>query len=389
MFLVDGPYVSDFFKKTVRDHKIPVVGTPIVKSLNLYDGTNIISEDKAVELVKQKKTTPIYCVSENSISWITDRLTFTELPQKIEIFKDKLRFRRLIKTLFPEFYFREIRAEELKDLDLKDLPLPFIIKPSVGFMSIGVYKISDYSQYKKAVKSIEKEIASARALYPRVVLDTNKFIIEQYIHGDEFAVDAYYDSLGEVRILNIFHHIFSSQDDVKDRLYVSSKRIIEENIESFSLLLKRIGQLANLKTFPVHIEIRKDSKGGIIPLEVNPMRFGGWCTTADMTFVSYGFNPYLYYYYQKSPEWGKILRDKDKKIYALIVLDNSTGIPGEKIKSFDYRKLMSKFEKPLELRKIDYKKYPLFAILFTETREENFRELKEILTSDLHEFIYT
>ena len=43
MFFVDKPYISDFFKKTVRDHALPVVDTPISRELDLYQGTNIIS----------------------------------------------------------------------------------------------------------------------------------------------------------------------------------------------------------------------------------------------------------------------------------------------------------------------------------------------------------
>ncbi len=37
--------------------------------------------------------------------------------------------------------------------------------------------------------------------------------------------------------------------------------------------------------------------------------------------------------------------------------------------------------------KIDYKKYPVFGFLFTETRDDNFSELINILNSDLKEFI--
>ena len=39
MFFVDKPYVSDFFKKTVRDNKIPIVGTEAARQLEFYDNT--------------------------------------------------------------------------------------------------------------------------------------------------------------------------------------------------------------------------------------------------------------------------------------------------------------------------------------------------------------
>ncbi len=36
MFFADKPYVSDFFKQTVRDNNIPVVHTEIAEKLGLY-----------------------------------------------------------------------------------------------------------------------------------------------------------------------------------------------------------------------------------------------------------------------------------------------------------------------------------------------------------------
>jgi len=105
--------------------------------------------------------------------------------------------------------------------------------------------------------------------------------------------------------------------------------------------------------------------------------------------LAYGFNPYLYYYLQKKPNWSEVLKGKEGKFFSIIVLDNSTGIDVDKITSFNYEKLLSNFEKPIELRKIDYNKYSVFGFLFTETREDNFIELKNILVSDLNEFIST
>jgi len=117
------------------------------------------------------------------------------------------------------------------------------------------------------------------------------------------------------------------------------------------------------------------------------MRFGGWCTTADIAFLAYGFNPYLFYYLQKRPNWTELLKGKEGKLYSIIVLDNSTGVEANKIKSFDYKKCIASFDKPLELREIDYKEYPVFGFIFTETKENNFVELENILNSDLNEFI--
>ncbi len=389
MFFVDKPYISEFFKKTVRDNAIPVVGTDIAKKSDLYSGTKVVSEDKAIEMVRELDNLAIYTISENSIVWISKHIVFGDLLKKIELFKDKLKFRELTKSIFPNFQFREVRAEDLKKIRFNEIPLPFIIKPTVGFFSMGVYKISSYEEWIDTIDSIIAEINQVKKLYPGEVLDASSFIIEQCINGEEFAVDAYYNSAGKPVILNIFKHAFSSDTDVSDRVYISSKEIIESNLEEFTDFAGKIGKLAGVKTFPVHIELRRDNDGTLLPIEVNPMRFGGWCTTADITFLAYGFNPYIYYYSQKEPNWSEILKEKEGKLFSIVVLDNSTGIDADKITSFDYEKLLSNFEKPIEIRKIDYKKYPVFGFLFTETREDNFLELKNILDSDLSEFIST
>jgi len=389
MFFVDKPYVSEFFKMTVRDNAIPVVGTDIAKKLGLYGGTKVISEDRAIEMARESDNSAIYTTSENSIGWISKHLAFSNLPEKIELFKDKLKFRELTKSIFPNFYFKSVRVEDLKKIQFSELPIPFIIKPAVGFMSMGVYKVSNFKEWTNTIDSIITEIDQIENLYPAEVLDTSSFIIEQCINGDEFAVDAYYNSIGEPVILNILNHTFSSDTDVSDRVYISSKKIIESNLKEFTEFAEKIGNLAGVKNFPVHIELRRDNDGTLLPIEVNPMRFGGWCTTADISFLAYGFNPYLYYYSQKKPNWPDVLKGKEGKLFCIIVLDNSTSIDVDKIASFNYEKLLSKFEKPIELRRIDFQKYPVFGFLFTETREDNFIELKNILDSDLNEFIST
>ncbi|OPL13523.1 MAG: ATP-grasp 4 superfamily protein [delta proteobacterium ML8_D] len=389
VFFVDKPYISDFFKMTVRDNVIPVVGTETAKKIGLYNGTNLISENEAAEIIRKTDDPLIYMTSENSINWITKHLFFSKLPEKIRLFKDKLKFRELTKTIFPNFTFQKVHIKDLRKIQFEQLPLPFVIKPSVGFFSMGVHIVSNFQEWQTTIDSIVVTMEKTRGLYPEEVLDASSFIIEQCINGEEFAVDAYYNSTGEPVILNIFKHNFSSDKDVSDRIYTSSKQIIENNLREFTDFAEKIGELAEVKNFPVHIELRRDNEGSLLPIEINPMRFGGWCTTADISFLAYGFNPYLYYYTQKKPNWSEILKGKEGKLFSIIVLDNSTGKDIEKITSFDYEKLQSNFEKPIELRKIDYKKYPVFGFLFAETREDNFIELKNILDSDLNEFVST
>lgn len=387
MFFVDDPYVSDFFKKTVLENALPVVNTPGAQKYSFLPGTNLISEADAIQALRKDKAPLLYTTSENTIGWIAQHLDFTGIPAQIEFFKDKAKFRRVTQSIFPSLYFKEVPLNELNEVRVEELPLPFVIKPSVGFFSLGVHKVNSAAEWPGTIAAIQKEIDQITGMYPDEVLNIRSFIIEGCIDGDEFAIDAYYNGEGQAVILDILHHTFSSAADVSDRIYTTSKEIIKANLDEFNDFLNKIGSVTGVKRFPVHVELRRDTSGTLLPIEVNPMRFGGWCSTPDLAYAAYGLNPYLYYQNQQKPDWDKLLANKDNLLYSVVILDNSTGKTAEEIASFDYEKLLASFEHPLELRKINYHVHPLFAFLYVETRAENTSELDSILHSKLNEFI--
>ena len=306
---------------------------------------------------------------------------------QIELFKDKYKFRQLVQRLYPDFFYTELNRDELDTFDFTVITRPFVIKPSVGFFSIGVKIVFPEDDWESVKTHIKTEIGKFEKSYPKPVLTTTRLIIEEYVSGDEYAFDAYFDKEGNPVILNIFKHLYSSENDTRDRVYISSKKVIEENLTPFSEFLRKVGQLADLKNFPLHTEVRVNNQGEVIPIEINPLRFGGWCTTADSTYFAYGVNSYQYYLEGKVPAWRQIFEGKEDYLYTVIVLENSTGIASADITGFDYEKLLTKFEHPLELRRTDYKNFHVFGFLFTETHKNNFTELEYILNSDLKEFI--
>lgn len=389
MFLIDKPYVSDFLIKTIKENNFQIVETKVAKELVTDNSLNWISEIDAKNNFLNNPNQPIYSNSENSISWVEQHLSSTTLPNQINIFKNKIRFRELLKETYPNYYFEGVKFEELDNLEIANLKFPFIIKPAVGFFSLGVHKVDEPSEWNAILAEIKKDINHIKGFYPTEVLDANYFIIEECIEGEEYAIDCYYNEKGEAVVLNIMHHIFSSGKDVSDRVYSTSKEIITSNLSTVQNLVTIIGEKANLKNFPIHIEVRIDANGTIIPIEVNPMRFGGWCTTGDMAWYAYGINSYEYFINGIKPNWEEIFKDKGGEKYSLILLDNSSGIPQDEIQSFDYDLLLKDFEKPLLLRKVAMKEYPVFGFVFTQTSEGNDRELESILTSNLRKYIRT
>ena len=385
MLILDKPYVSDFLQKTAVAMQIPILDNGEVLASADCKNLNLLAEEEFLSIASTRNPLKLYCNSENSINWITKNLAYTRIPQYIDLCKDKVKFRQLIQPLYPDFYFREVDFQELESLDVAALKKPFIIKPAVGFFSIGVYKVTSDQHWKRVVKLLRQDISAVEGLYPAEVMNSTKFIIEECIDGDEFAIDAYYNALGKPVILNILKHPFQSATDVSDRVYYTSKEIMLEYLEQFENVLQRIGDSAGFSNFPVHVEVRIDSFGKITPIEFNPIRFAGWCVT-DLAYFAYGINTYEYYFNDKKPEWKELLEGKDGKVFSLVLVDMPKGYRAENIESFDYVAVAEKFSKVLELRKIDFHKYPIFAFFFIETLATS-NELEKVLEIDFSDFI--
>ncbi len=389
MFLLDKPYISDFLIKTIKKNNFPIIASAEAKDLISDKTLNWVTEEEAIAYFKNSSQPVIYSNSENAIHWVNKNLSFSDLPKKILFFKNKIKFRELIKDIYPRYFYKGIKLLEIEDLDSKSIKFPFIIKPAVGFFSMGVYKVESLAEWKTISKKIISEVEITKSIYPKEVINFNDFIIEEYINGEEYAIDCYFNKKGEPVVLNILHHIFSSGKDVSDRVYSTSKDIIEKYISKIEDFLRILGEKLDLKNFPVHMEVRIDKNEKIIPIEVNPLRFGGWCTTGDLSWHSYGINSYEYFIKEIKPNWDKILESKLGKTFSVIVLDNNSGIKESDIVSFNYEKLLKKFTKPLVLRKVNFMEYPVFGFLFVENNLSNKNELKSILTSNLKEYILT
>jgi hypothetical protein len=385
MILIDKPYASPFLIDTLVRNRWPVIQTKIAQEMVGNQKVNWIDEERATALLQNHPQKRLYSNSENALDWVEKNLPETDFNKYAKIFKDKYRFREVLKNIYPDFKFLKADLNQLKNLQEDNLPFPFVIKPSVGFFSIGVHIVRTPKEWKEVKNKLLQ--TNFDGLFPKNVLDTSHFIIEELIEGEEFAVDFYFDEDGQAVILNITKHLFASETDTSDRVYTTSKEIITQHIKPFTDFLNKLGKITGIKNFPAHAEIRINNKGQILPIEINPLRFGGWSTTAEILGLGTDFNPYEAYFNRQKPDWDKIFEGKENKMYSIVILDNNSGIPSEQIHSFDYGKLAADFENPIEIRKFNIKNDPIFGFVFAETSKENIRELYNILQSDLKKYI--
>jgi len=342
---------------------------------------NLLNDEQFVE--KYQQTGKLYAVSENALVWLYAQLPDSELVKKVKILKDKAEFRRICQQIYPDFYYKEVEMKALRSLNPDELPLPLVLKPAVGFLSVGVYIVRSKAEWQSALDDIDKNFAKQCAVFPETVVRSEKFVLEQFIEGEEYAVDAYYDADGKPNIINIFHHIFKDETDVSDRLYCMSKQIFEANYPAFNQFCIDLNGVLQLKDFPMHVEFRVDKHTGkAIPIEVNPLRFAGMCLN-DLTRHTCGLLPVKAFFEGTHPDYATMWNGIENDVFSFVVLDK----PYETTKALDFEAIKKHFHGVLETRDIKNPAMSIWGFLFTKTAPEHKEELKEILHSSLEKFM--
>ena len=386
MFILEEPYVSDLLATTVAESGLPVLDTPIARRRLSGSLAVPLLTDGEFAVAAARPGTRLYSNSENAIGWIAEHLGGTDLPRQIELFKDKVAFRDLVADLYPDYRYVGLPLHELRAFDPSRLRAPFIVKPTVGFFSLGVHVVKSVAAWPTVVAEIEREVQTLGSMYPDQVLGLDRFVLEEVIEGEEFAVDAYYDADGTPVLVDVYTHLFVSADDVGDRVYLTSTEIIERLRPPAMAFLAEVGRRARLADFPVHAELRIDDAGRVAPIEVNPMRFGGWCAT-DLAYFAFGINPYRCYLLGERPDWTRLAAQTAGRTTALIVSDLPSSVDLSAIESVDYERFAARFGRVLELRPTDFNHYPVFAFTFVDVPSSDLSELHAVLGADLREHL--
>ncbi|MBU4556301.1 MAG: ATP-grasp domain-containing protein, partial [Actinobacteria bacterium] len=103
MFILEAPYVSDLLARTVAASGLPVLDTPTAREALASAGTPLFDDDAFAAAFASRADARLYSNSENAIGWIAEHLASTALPGRIDVFKDKVCFRRLVADLYPEY----------------------------------------------------------------------------------------------------------------------------------------------------------------------------------------------------------------------------------------------------------------------------------------------
>lgn len=358
--------------------------SPLFKQFEKRNDYKIITEDELekldIEITYEDK---VYAPSETSIPAVLASTTSGRRKREIEALKNKFTCRTYLRSVYPDFFFKEVQSDNLKDIDLPS-DKRFILKPQKGFFNTAIYEFDEDSDIEKLAKKVERELQEKVRYFSDEVFSPGKLLIEEYIEGEEeYAVDVYYDKNGDPVILNIQHHPIPDDKDNFFILHYTEEGIFEEFYDDLMKVFVEFNKDLGATSLPFHAEFKLTPSGELVPIEFNVPRFGGF-GFADIPYHAFGYNPFEYYFEDKSVDWDDLWGEYSGEYYAMFLCYNPKNADFDKFKP-DHKKMKKHLSGLLEYHVMDHRENPVFAIAYI--KQENKDELYELMGTDFSNFM--
>ncbi len=344
---------------------------PQTKGMRMLKDTDI--QNKAVQFNPDDK---VCITSEASLQIVKDALNDDAKKNAIDVLKDKFKFREVVSQLYPDYQYRKIGFDDIVNLKVTKKT---IIKPAKGFFGIAVNTIDQHTD----LKALAKDIKSTSGLFPQKMLSQNEFVVEEYIEGEEYAVDMFYDAQGEPHIVNIYHHPMPRIAAYLHMLYYSSKAVFDQIYDKAIRFFKKLNGILNVKNIMLHAEFKCDAD--LIPVEINAMRYGG-VGLGNLIYHSIGLNPYQCFIEGTSPNWDEIWHTYEEDHFAFLIAYNGTRIDKSRYEP-DIEKLRGVFTEVLHEAIFDYKSQLTLGVFCLKETERNLKQLLDIDFNDYFRLI--
>jgi hypothetical protein len=379
VIIINEQIISPLLITTLEELNIPILldgnSGNVTEELSMLHANDFFASLK----VNQKLLTN----SESCLKLIESHIPESNQNLWSKLLKNKGQMREILATIYPNYFYNVVSISELFDLPVESIPFPVVLKPTFGYSSVGVYKVKSEREWEQTLQQLNVELVLSRDQLNQSVINSDNILIEEWIQGEEYAIDGYYDEEGNPVILNMFKRLFKDEYDTSDRIYYTSKQVVNEIYESTLSFMLKLRELVPLKNYPIHFEIKKHNEK-VMPIEINPIRFAGAGTT-DLGFYAYGNNVYKQYFNGISPDWESIIEEMDDAVYSFCCAEIPLTISSSLVENIEHDRFKEQFDHILEYREIEADNDRTFAIVFFKSKdlEENHR----LLHLNLEEFV--
>lgn len=346
------------------------------------DGARLLSGEQLAEAdgVRFGPGDRVVITSENVLDPVLQRLDDPARARLIDSLKNKNRCRELMAAQYEDFFFRLLPLS-----DLPSLTLPpgrrFVIKPNRGYFATAIKIVDSDTDLTRIQAEMKAEVKRNGAVFTSSVLSDAEVIVEQFIDGEEYAVDMFYDSGGEPVIVNIYHHPIPENPDYLHALYYTSKPVFDELYDRFIDWFRTLNQTLQATGFPIHAEFKLGSEG-LMPIELNPLRYGG-DGLIDLAYHAFGINPYAAFFNDTAPDWRAIWQGREDKIYTWMM-----GYVGTEVDVTSHRPNMGEFQSLfsniLSDTLLNYEAHLGFSVVYSE--ETDIETVNRLVNTDFKQF---
>ncbi len=344
---------------------------PITESLNILSVNELKNSN-----IRFSDNDKVCISSEASLDSLMNRIDDERKTNAILKLKDKFLFREILCDIYPNYTFRRLDIKDIKDLVIIEKS---VIKPVKGCFGTAVRVVEPNTDFIKLSAELETEIQKNGTVLSDTVLSKTDFLIEQFIDGEEYAVDMFYNEVGEPCIVNIYHHPMPHNLAYLHVIYYSSKTVFDKIYVKAKYFFTELNKILKIKNFAMHSEFKLNDEG-LFPIEINSMRFGGM-GLGNMVFHALGVNPYQYFYDNIEPNWNDVWQNKTTDNFAYFIAYNSLNKSTKDHKP-DIQKLKTQFTKILLDVELDYQNQLAFGLFCLQESDENIRELLNIEFDD-------
>jgi hypothetical protein len=315
--------------------------------------------------------------TESVLEDVLQRLDDGNRRTAVRRLKDKFAFRELLKPFYPALYYKQCRLEDLLREEL-DPYQKYVIKPVKGCFGSGVRIVDGSVNLPDLVADIQAELTRNGAVLSSEVLTPNDFLIESYVAGEEYAVDMFYDRQQQPAITNIYHHPMPENPAYLHMLYYTSRSTFETVYAQAREFFTRLNGVLQVSNLPIHAEFKLQD-GYLIPIELNPFRFGGM-GLGNLGYHALGLNPYQCFIEDAEPDWTSIWQDKDD-LYGFFIAYNGAHSDVTRTRP-DWVRLRQNFTRIIRETPFDYRQQLAFGILYIEEKPERVPALLQIEFDD-------
>jgi hypothetical protein len=261
---------------------------------------------------------------------------YCQTPDALDKTTHKYKMRTAFEAIYPEISPKFIEITNKNDISINsinELTFPVIIKPNGLHSSFFVKKCISVQEVMESVSEIFEKL---NFVYQREYgTGLPSLIVEEFIEGDMYSIDAYVTSEKNYTFLPPIRVITAAELGLDG--YYSYRHIIPtdlsgSDIEQANLCAARAMESVGLSYSSAHIELYKTNLGWKI-IELGP-RIGGY--RQELYYEAYGIEHYyndLLVHYGKvpevSPKWNKyaagfnIYADKEGIIKQIIGLNEA------------------------------------------------------------------